>query len=387
MKEKAFAFIDEHKKEIVALWEELVNMESGSQYIEGVDAVIERVRKELEKTGAQTHVYEYEKAGNMVVGTFAGADKPGAIFMGHLDTVFPKGEVAKRPFTVENGKAYGPGVLDMKGGVVAALFAAKALQTVGFHARPLKLMFAGDEEIAHPNSDAEQKFMDEAQGYAAAFNCETAFVDNSIVVGRKGTANAYIAVHGVAAHAGNNPKGGRSAILEMAHKVIDIQNLTNWEEQTTFNVGVIKGGMVVNAVPDYCEIQVDVRYVDPKIVPQIKERLEKVVGQTYVEGTRTELTDFRVGIQAMQTTEGVQKLFEYLVKVSEENGFPKPTPVKSGGGSDAAYTVMAGIPTLCSMGVKGANNHSKEEYAIVDSIFERAKLLTALVLDLEYFKA
>ena len=387
MKEVAFKYIDSKKDEILALWEELVNTESGSYYIEGVDAVADKVKKQLDAAGAKTRLIEYEKAGNAVVAEFDGnKDKPGVIFMGHMDTVFPEGEVAKRPFTIKDGNAYGPGVLDMKGGVVAAIFAAKALQEAGFKDRPLKLMFAGDEETAHPNSDAAEMFMREAKGFAAAFNCETAFVDNSIVVGRKGTATFKVAVHGVAAHAGNNPKGGRSAILEMAHKIIDIQNLTNWDKEYTFNVGTIKGGVVFNAVPDYCEIGVDVRYVDPAIVPELKALVEKTLAKTYIEGTTTELVDFRVGIQAMQTTDGVKKLFDLLVKVSEENGFGTPTPVKSGGGSDSAYTVMAGVPTLCSMGVKGANNHSKEEYAVVDSIFERAKLLVCMVLNMDRFE-
>lgn len=387
MKETAFKYIDSKKDEIVALWEELVNTESGSYYIEGVDTVANKVKKELDAAGAKTRLVEYEKAGNSIIAEFeSSTDKPSVIFMGHMDTVFPEGEVAKRPFTIKDGKAYGPGVLDMKGGVVAAIFAAKALQEAGFKDRTLKLMFAGDEEIAHQNSDAAEMFMREAKGCLAAFNCETAFIDNSIVVGRKGTATFKVVVHGVAAHAGNNPKGGRSAILEMAHKIIDIQNLTNWEEQYTFNVGTIKGGVVFNAVPDYCEVGVDVRYVDPAIVPELKAMVEKTLAKTYVEGTTTELVDFKVGIQAMQTTDGVKSLFDLLVKVSEENGFATPTPVKSGGGSDSAYTVIAGVPTLCSMGVKGANNHSKEEYAVVDSIFERAKLLVCMVLNMDRFK-
>lgn len=387
MKEKAFNYIDSKKGEILALWEELVNTESGSEYIEGVDAVASKVKQTLDEAGAKTRLVEYSEAGNSIIAEFDGDEsKPGIIFMGHMDTVFPKGEVAKRPFTIKDGKAYGPGVLDMKGGVVAGIFAAKALKEAGFKDRPIKLMFAGDEEVAHRNSDAAEVFMKEAKDFAAAFNCETASIDNSIVVGRKGTATFKVVVHGVAAHAGNNHKGGRSAILEMSHKVIDIQNLTNFEKEYTFNVGTIKGGVVFNAVPDYCEIGVDVRYVDPVIVPKLKEMVEKTLAKTYIEGTKTELVDFRVGIQAMKTTEGVQKLFDLLVKVSEENGFPKPTAVKSGGGSDSAYTVMAGVPTLCSMGVKGANNHSKEEYAIVDSIFEKAKLLVAMVLSMDNFK-
>lgn len=386
MKEKAFAFIDSKKEDMLALWEKLVNTESGSYDVEGVDKVADIVKKELEQAGAKARLVEFEKAGNMAVGEFAGGDKPAALLMGHMDTVFRAGEIKERPFTIKDGKAYGPGALDMKGGIVAAIFAAKALQSVGFAERPVKLAFAGDEEIAHPNSNAADVFMDIAKGCAAAFNCETGFVDNSVVVGRKGTATFKVAVTGVSSHAGNDPKRGRSAILEMAHKIIDIQNLTNWDREYTFNVGTIKGGTVFNAVPGYCEVEVDIRYVDPSIVPELKELVEKVVAKTYIEGTTTELIDFKVGLQAMQTTEGVQKLFDLLVKVSEAEGFGTPKAIKSGGGSDSAYTVMAGTPTVCSMGVKGANNHSKEEYAVVDTLFERAKLLVAMIMRLDELK-
>ncbi len=386
IKQKAFDFIDSKKDEMIKLWEEIVNMESGSQNIAGIDAVAKRVQKELDSMGAKTRIVEYEKAGNMVIGELAGGNKPGAFLFGHMDTVFPLGEVAKRPFTIKDGKAYGPGALDMKGGIICALYAAKALQAAGFNERPIKISFCGDEEIAHPNSDADKVFMKEVAGCAAAFDCETGFVDNSVVVGRKGTAIFKLAVHGVAAHAGNDPKRGRSAILEMAHKIIDIQNLTNWEREYTFNVGVIKGGTVFNSIPDYCEIDVDIRYIDPAIVPELKAMVEKVVAKTYIEGTKTELVSFRQGIQAMQTTDGVKKLFDLLVKVSEENGFGTPKPITSGGGSDAAYTVMAGVPTLCSMGVKGGKNHSIEEFAEVEMLFERAKLLAAMILSLDELK-
>ncbi len=383
MKEVAFKFIDDKKDEMIALWKDLVNMESGSYYKEGVDAVANRVKKEMELSGAKARLVEYEKAGNMTIGEVAGGNKPGVIFMGHYDTVFKFGELQERQFEIKDGTAYGPGVLDMKGGVVAAMFATRALQAAGYKDRPIKLMFCGDEEIAHANSDADEVFMKEAKGFAAAFDCETAFVDNAVVVGRKGTAVFKVGVHGVAAHAGNEPKRGRSAILEMAHKIIDIQNLTNWDREYTFNVGTIKGGTVFNAVPGYCEIEVDIRYMDSAVIPELKEMVNKVLAKTYIEGTRTELIEFRVGIQAMKTTDGVKKLFDLMVKTSEENGWGKPYPIVSGGGSDAAYTVMAGVPTLCSMGVKGGKNHSKEEFAVVDTLFERAKMLVAMTLNLD----
>ncbi|MDR3349993.1 MAG: M20 family metallopeptidase [Acidaminococcales bacterium] len=383
MKEKAFQFIDGKKDEMVSLWRDLVNMESGSAYVEGVDAVANRVKKELEESGAKARLVEYEKAGNMALGEIPGGAKAPVLFCGHMDTVFKFGEVAKRPFTIKDGIAYGPGVLDMKGGIVIAIYAARALRAAGYRERPLKFAFAGDEEIAHPHSNAADVFVDEAKGCAAAFDCETGFVDNSVVVGRKGMATFKAAVHGVAAHAGNDPKRGRSAILEMAHKIIDIQNLTNWEEGYTFNVGVIEGGTVVNAVPGYCEIAVDIRYVDPAITGKLKDMVEKTLAKTYIEGTRTELKDFRLGINAMKTTDSVKKLFELWKKTSEENGFGTPSAIVSGGASDAAYTVMGGAPSLCSVGVKGGKNHSPDEFAVVDALFERAKLLAATILKLD----
>jgi glutamate carboxypeptidase len=382
MKKQVFQFIDSKKDEMVALWKDLVNMESGSGYIEGVDAVAGKVKAELEKSGAKVRLVEYEKAGNMVLGEIFGGVQAPVLFCGHMDTVFKFGEVAKRPFTIKDGIAYGPGVLDMKGGIVIAIYAARALREAGYQDRPLKFAFAGDEEVAHPYSNAADIFIEEARGCAAAFDCETAFVDNSVVVGRKGMATFNVAVHGVASHAGNDPKRGRSAILEMAHKIIDIQNLTNWEEGYTFNVGTIEGGTVVNAVPSFCEISVDIRYVDPSVADKLKELVEKTIAKTYIEGTRTEIKGFRLGINAMKTTEGVKKLFELWRKVSEENGFGTPTAITSGGASDAAYTVLGGAPTLCSMGVKGGKNHSTDEFAVVDSLFERAKMLAAVTLRL-----
>ncbi|GHV40500.1 glutamate carboxypeptidase [Synergistales bacterium] len=384
VKEKAFRFIDGQKDEMMRLWEDLVNIDGGSKLVSGVNAVARRVKEEIERGGGSARLIEFDGAGSMVLGEFAlGAGAP-VLLSGHMDTVFNEpGETTRRPFTVKDDKVYGPGVLDMKGGVVAAVFAAHALKEAGFGKRAVKLLFAGDEEIAHANSDAAGVFTREAKGCAAAFNCESGFVDNAVVVGRKGTATFMAAVKGVAAHAGNEPKNGRSAILEMAHKIIDIQNLTNWDKEYTFNVGVIKGGTVANAVPPNCEIEVDIRYVDPSILPELKTLVEKTLSKTYIEGTTTELVRFTPGIPPMQTTDGVTRLFNLWDKTSQENGFGVARPIKTGGGADSAYTVMAGVPTICATGVKGGRNHSADEFAVAESLFERAKLLAATIIKLD----
>ena len=376
------SYVDAHREEMVSFWQEIVNMESGSQNKAGIDAVAARLGQALASEGASVKIVEMEKAGNMLVAEVgAGRNKPAVLFMGHMDTVFPLGTVAKRPFTIRDGKAYGPGALDMKGGIVAALFAIKALNAAGYTDRPLKVILAGDEEIAHANSNAADVFMQEAKGAAAAFNCETGFVDDAIVTGRKGTAVFTLEVKGVGVHAGNEPENGRSAILEISHKVIDIQNLTNWEQGTTFNVGVIEGGIVPNAVPGYAKIVVDIRYQDPALLPDIERQLAEVAAKQYVPDTTTTLTQ-TPGIAPMQTTDGVKQLFEVVKKTYAEMGLGTPYGKYVGGGSDSAYSVMAGVPTVCAMGVKGGRNHSPEEFAVVDTLYERAKLLAFCTLNL-----
>lgn len=383
MKTNAFQFIEEHRQDMLDFWQSIVNMESGSTDKAGIDAVALKLKQVIDEAGGSAKIIEMEKAGNMLVGIFgAQRTNPGVLFMGHMDTVFSKGTVANRPFAIKGENAYGPGVLDMKGGIVAFLYAIQALHAAGYDARPLKVILAGDEEIAHANSDAAEQFMHEAQGYAAAFNCETGFVDNGIVVGRKGTAEFILEVKGVAVHAGNEPQKGRSAILEIAHKVIDIQNMTDWDKGITFNVGVIQGGMVKNAVPDYAKILVDIRYLDPAQLPEIQAMIESVAAKTYIEGTSTTFS-LSIGIAPMQTTPGGKQLFSIVKKSYEENGWGTPYEHFVGGGSDSAYSVIAGVPTVCAMGVKGGKNHSAQEFAVVESLFERAKLLVACVLNLD----
>lgn len=383
LKNNAFQFIDDHRQDMLALWQELVNTESGSADKAGIDAVAARIRQVLDQAGGVTKTVEMAKAGNVLVGEIgAGRGTAPVLFMGHMDTVFSTGTVAKRPFTITDGTAYGPGVLDMKGGIVAALFAIQALQAAGYDTRPLKMILAGDEEVAHVNSNAAEVFMTEAKGAVAAFNCETGFMDDAIVVGRKGTAVFELEVAGVAVHAGNEPENGRSAILEIAHKVIDIQNLTNWETGTTFNVGVIQGGTVPNAVPGQAKIVIDIRYLEPDLLPEIRRQLQEVAAKNYVKDTTTTLTEVP-GIAPMKTTPAVEDLFAVVKKTYAEMGLGTPYPKLVGGGSDSAYSVMAGVPTVCAMGVKGGRNHSPQEFAIVETLFERAKLLAACTINLD----
>ena len=377
MKEDVFAYIDDHKAQMMDLWQDLVNQDSPASYREGVDLVAKRVFKELEEAGASTR---WDEEGKALIAEIPGDSRAPVLLLGHMDTVFPVSEAARRPFTVEGSRVTGPGALDMKGGVAVMLSALKALHSAGFSGRPLKVILVSDEEIAHNGSKATVMLQREARGCAACFNCETGYEDNSLVIGRKGGVVFKAAVHGIAAHAGNNPRQGRSAIWEMAKKIDDIQNMTDWDKGITFNVGTIKGGTVSNAIPGYCEVEGDIRFQDPDISPFVKEELLKVLNHTYIEGTKTELLLYHEGMLPMKMTEENRKLFEFVKKTGEENGIPVSEGKLVGGGSDSGYVVYAGVPTVCAMGVKGRFNHTRDEYALKDSLFERAKLLGAVIL-------
>lgn len=377
MKEDVFAYIDDHKAQMMDLWQDLVNQDSPASYREGVDLVAKRVSKELEEAGGDAR---WDEEGKALIAEIPGDSRAPVLLLGHMDTVFPVGEAARRPFTAEGSRVTGPGALDMKGGVAVMLSALKALHSAGFSGRPLKVILVSDEEIAHNGSKATVMLQREARGCAACFNCETGYEDNSLVIGRKGGVVFKAAVHGIAAHAGNNPRQGRSAIWEMAKKIDDIQNMTDWDKGITFNVGTIKGGTVSNAIPDYCEVEGDIRFQDPDISPFVKEELFKVLNHTYMEGTKTELLLYHEGMLPMKMTEENRKLFEFVKKTGEENGIPVSEGKLVGGGSDSGYVVYAGVPTVCAMGVKGRFNHTRDEYALKDSLFERAKLLGAVIL-------
>jgi len=197
-----------------------------------------------------------------------------------------------------------------------------------------------------------------------------------------GTVTGTMEVRGVAAHAGNDPRTGRSAILEIAHKIIEIQSLTDWDEGTTFSVGTIKGGSTSNTIPECAAMEIDMRCVSISLAAERMARLQAIAATSHIEGTRTTLSG-RMVFQPMETTPEIMRLFERVARTSVENGFNRPVPTQSGGGSDSSNAVIAGVPTICSMGVKGGRNHSPDEYAMVESLFERCKLVVTVILDLD----
>lgn len=378
-RDKAYQWIDEHKDEMVSLWKEMVTIDSGIGVRDGGMAMGNLCAGILEELGFSIRRVSYEKCGDTIFGERGDMTKPFTILMGHMDTVFFKGEPEKRPFTIKDGKAYGPGVLDMKGGVTILLSTLKALHEAGFEDFPCKVILDADEEPAHVFSNAPDVIQKESEGAKCAFNFETGFTDHSLVVQRKGCWRFFIETFGRGCHVGNDPENGRSAILEMAHKIIEIEKLTDYSKQYNVNVGTIEGGTVANAAPAYCKVECDFRYTHPEDLPVLRRKVDEVCSRQYVPDTTTKVSD-SVGFATMTRLPGNLELLKIAQEVAEESGFPKPEARLCGGGSDAAYTTAMGVPTLCAVGVEGARNHTVEEWADVDSLFRRAKQMAGILL-------
>mgnify|MGYP002658248813 FL=1 len=378
-RDKAYQWIDEHKDEMISLWKEMVTIDSGIGVKEGGMAMGNLCAGILEKLGFSIRRVPYEKCGDTIIGERGDMTKPFTILMGHMDTVFFKGEPEKRPFTIKDGKAYGPGVLDMKGGVTILLSTLQALHEAGFEDFPCKVILDADEEPAHAFSNASEVIQKEAEGAKCAFNFETGFTDHSLVVQRKGCWRFFIETFGRGCHVGNDPENGRSAILEMAHKIIEIEKLTDYSKQYNVNVGTIEGGTVANAAPAYCKVECDFRYTHPEDLPILRKKVDEVCSRQYVPDTITKVSA-GVGFATRTRLRGILELLKIAQEVAEESGFPKPEARLCGGGSDAAYTTAMGVPTLCAVGVEGARNHTVEEWADVDSLFRRAKQMAGILM-------
>lgn len=383
---KAVDWIDANRTQMLSLWERLVQTDSPTTEKAGADRVAQLLADALRDAGAEVELVANVQRGDLLHAEW-GRDNPGrpVIFTGHMDTVFPAGETAERPFRIEDGRAYGPGVLDMKGGLTAAVFALRALKEAGFRGRPVRVLFVGDEESGHRFSDSKALYLRLAQGAAAALNFETGFEDGGIVTNRKGCARFRLEVTGVEAHSGNAANLGRSAIREMAHKILALEALSDPAAGLNVSVGTITGGTVVNAIPGFCKVEVDVRYLTQEQMERTLEAARLISGTCYTDGCTCRMLKQTPDLP-MPESEGNLRLFSVVAKAAETLGAQPVHPMGVGGWSDSNLLASIGIPVVCAMGVQGKYNHTKREYAVVESLFARAGLAAATVIGLEHWE-
>lgn len=382
LSKQIYDYIDENRDYMISLWREIVSTESFTKSPQNVFIFAEKLKTEFENCGMDCKIIPTEPNGPTLVGTLGleRKNKP-ILFSGHMDTVFEIGTIDERPFKIEGEKAFGPGVLDMKGGIIIALFVIKALNHIGYDERPIKILFAGDEECGHFQSEGGNILMKEAEDALCAFNMETGLVNNDICIGRKGRIGCNLHIEGRSAHAGNDFKSGRSAIEEAALKIAKIRELTDLEKGTTCVATVIDcPSKIANSFPKYCSVSFDIRFEKVSEAERVKAELEKIAAESLIGDTTTTIE--YVGIMMpYETTDNVLKLFDFVSEIADEYGFEKLGTCKLGGSSDASYLTMANIPTLCSCGVRGEWNHTAYEYALVDTLLDRAKLWATVVLN------
>jgi glutamate carboxypeptidase len=361
--------------------ERLVSIDCGSYTPEGVDEVGRWVSAFLEDVGADVEVRPDPNGryGSTVIGTFSGA--PGGarvLLVGHMDTVFDPGTAAARPFHIQEGIAHGPGVTDMKSGLLAGLYAVKAIlaEAGGLPFERLTFIANPDEEIGSPSSTPHIRSA--AADVDAALVLECARANGDIVSARKGILDTRVTVHGRAAHAGVEPEKGRSAILEAARVIRALHALNGRWDGVTVNVGKIAGGTRPNVVAERCDLEVDVRSTTADGLRAAEAAVREVAAATEVPDTTVEV-DVRVAWLPMEKLERSGRLVEHAQAIAGRLGFAVPD-TSTGGASDANTTSGMGVPSLDGLGPIGGNDHSPSEYLEVDSIVPRTTLLAGLLL-------
>jgi glutamate carboxypeptidase len=361
--------------------EQLVNTDCGSYSRDEVNVVGRWTGSALEQLGALVE-YRPDPAGRLgdtVVARWdrSPGDGPRVLLIGHLDTVFEDGTAAARPFAVADAIARGPGVSDMKAGLLAGIHAVGALRALG----PLpfsRLVFIAnpDEELGSPTSTPHIR--ESGHDTDACFVLECARANGDIVSARKGTVDLHLTVHGVAAHSGVEPEKGRSAILEAARLVRGLHALNGRWEGVTVNVGVIEGGTRPNVVAERCRLKTDVRGRSAADIDRAEAAIRELAAATEVPDTTIEV-DWRPSFPPMEKRMASGRLVDHAVALAGRLGFPL-RDTATGGASDASTVSGLGVPTLDGLGPIGGNDHSPREYLEIDSIVPRTTLLAALLL-------
>ena len=360
----------------------MVNVDCGSFTKEGVNAIADLCQARFEAGGWKVERIRHIPAGvepqlgDLVIGRLDGAGGPRVLMIGHTDTVFEPGTAVERPFRIEGDRATGPGVSDMKGGLLTGFFGVEVLREAGFDGfGSITYICNPDEEIGSPFS---RPHIEQAAADAdAAFVLEGARENGDIVSARKGVSDFRIEILGRAAHAGVEPERGRSAILEAAHKVIALHELNGRWPGVTVNAGVIEGGTRPNVVAARCVLHVDVRSPQEDTLAAAEAEVNRIADATTVPDILVAVDDGGWH-RPMEKSEAGARLVALAIDVARDLGF-ELRDAATGGASDANTTSAAGVPTLDGLGPVGGDDHGPREWIDLTSVVPRISLLAGIV--------
>jgi len=367
------------REAMIALLADLVNIDSGSYNKAGVDAVGARLRARLEAHGVACETIPNATYGDCLRARVGrDGDKQNILIMGHRDTVFPDGTAAARPFHIEGTRASGPGVADMKSGLVMNSCVLEAFQRFGGAPCPLVGLYTSDEEIASPSS--RPIIEAEARQARTVFNSEPGRPTGNVVSQRKGAAFLELAITGKAVHSGVDHKAGISAIEALARKVQRLHALTDYDSGLTVNVGLVRGGTAVNTVAAHATAEIDIRFTSIAAMDDALARVHAICAAEELPGSTSRIT--REGkFLPLVPTPASMSLIELYTRCARELGFTVKGEA-TGGSADSGFCAALGAATLCATGPVGGNAHRDDEWCAIDTLVPRAQALALTILRL-----
>lgn len=368
------------RKPMLDLLRRFVEMESPSTDKAAVDRFGRMVAAVARDFGATARFYPSRTTGNHLRAEFRFVPRPKGrqiLLLGHLDTVWSLGTLAHMPFRMRGGRAYGPGIFDMKAGIVMGFYALDALRKQGIAVnRKVVLLLNADEEIGSPSS--RQVTKREARASHVALVLEPAFgAHGALKTARKGTGEFEIRVRGRAAHAGLEPEKGVNAILELARQLLLIETVADTKRGITFNPGIIRGGTRCNVVAEQAYASVDVRVLHAEDQAVVERKLRAL--KPFNRKARLEVTG-GFSRPPLERTEAVAALCARARRLARPLGM-ELSEATVGGGSDGNFTAALGVPTLDGLGACGDGAHASHEHVVIGELIRRTALLAHLIRD------
>lgn len=356
--------------EMTALLAELTGIESPSTDPAGVAALARRIERELSELGLPGELLPVDGSGPIL--RARKGERP-VMLLGHLDTVWDLGTLARRPVRIENGRLFGPGSYDMKGGIVVLVFALKALRARG-ELPPVSVFLTPLEEVG---CEGYRSVMEgEMRGCRAVLDFEPAWPGGAVKTQRKGSASFTLRARGAAAHAGADFARGANAILELSRRVLDAAALTDLSRGITVNVGTVRGGTRPNVVPDVAEAELDVRFRALADGEAVRAALEALRPSDPRVALEVEASAF---YPPLERGPHVEAVYRAAREAAAALGLPPLEEVATGGASEASFAAALGIPTLDGLGADGDGAHAVDEHVLLSSLPDRAALAAALL--------
>ena len=381
MVKELFSYIDTHLEEYVEFLKNICSFEATAMDKKEIDNMLDYIIEFVSKKGFFIERIPFDTCGDFLLIDINKDAPKGNVFLAHTDTVHKKGVFGYPCVRIENNIMQGPGTIDCKGGIAIALLAMDALHKCGIN-KHTRLILTSDEEISNTlGGEKEIQFINEAtKGFKSALNCEVT-KDNQVVVSRKGILRQKIEITGKSGHSGIDYFRSSNAVLEAAKKIVVLESASR-QGGATYNCSIISGGTVANIIPDKCSFTVDVRVVSPEDMQKAAEFIHEVTQTSYVIGTSATVTTISSRPPMLRNKE-TEILFHRFCEISNKYVLGELEAIESGGGSDSAYTQLAGIPSLCGLGGSGDSCHTNKEYINISSIPQRAKLLAVFCAEQE----